>query len=690
METVTIPLVSKFEEFFTSHYKNAIEKLAEQYPKNKALIVDYKLLEAYDIELADELIDKPYAIIQAARDAVSTLGVLTSGEKEFNPYIRFENLPTDSNVFIRDVTSDFLGKLVALDGVITRAVDTKPKLTVGVFECNHCGKIYQMKQDDQTGGLSEPGICACERRTYTLLTGQSTFIDSQKIEIQEPLELLRGGEQSKKISIWLEEDLTNRVVPGDRIQIIGILRLHPPKFKRSVYDIYIDANNLIRLEKEFEEIDLDSKDLQDIKELSNDPKLFDKIIGSIAPSIYGHQEIKEAIALQLFGGTPGKVKADGMKIRPDTHILLIGDPGTGKSQILMYVKNLAPKGLYVSGKSTSAAGLTATAEKDDFGEGGWTLKAGALVLAAGGMAMIDEFDKMDEEDRSAMHEAMEAQEIHVAKAGIIATFKANAAILAGANPKYGRFDITEENLADQFNIPPTIMSRFDLIFPVRDVIDQKKDMEMADHILLSHFTAGVRAAKQNRDISELEMRIRPPIDPNLLRKYIAYARKTVKPVLSEEASNKVKEFYLELRHIGEKQGTVPITPRYLEGLVRLSEASAKARLSNTVELVDADRSVRLMKYCLKEVGIDPETGRFDIDRVMTGQSKSRTDKIRAVLRIVKKLTSQFEEARHEAILEEASGQGIKPDELDDLLTQLKRNGDIYSPKYGIFKPAEER
>jgi replicative DNA helicase Mcm len=306
------------------------------------------------------------------------------------------------------------------------------------------------------------------------------------------------------------------------------------------------------------------------------------------------------------------------------------------------------------------------------------------------MAMIDEFNHMSDEDKSAMHEAMEAQEIHVAKAGIIATFKANTAILAAANPKYGRFDISDENLIDQFNIPPTIMSRFDLIFPVRDIMDQKKDTEMAEHILTSHYTAGVRAAGQKHDISELEKMAKPPIDPDLLRKYIAYSRKVIKPVLSEEASNKIRDFYLELRRIGEKQGTVAITPRYLEGLVRLAEASAKARLSPTVDLVDSDRSIKLMKHCLKEVGIDPETGRLDIDRLVTGQAKSRTDKIRAILRIIKKLTSQFEEARHEAILEEATSHGIKPDELDSLLNELKRVGDVYTPKYGIYKPATER
>lgn len=689
METITVPYVSKFEEFFNMNYRGKLEKLAEMYPKEKSINVDYKLLEAYDTDLADELIENPYAVIQAAKDSIIALGLFTAEEK-FMPLVRFFNMPSEHDILIRNLTSERLNKFLSIDGLVTKITDPRPRLIIGVFECTHCGKIFSIPQTDQTGKLIEPNVCACERRSFKLLTDQSHFIDVQKLEIQEPLELLRGGGQAKRVSAWLEEDLTNKITPGDKIRITGVLRLKPPKFKRSVYDIYIDANHANRLEKEFEELELDEEDLKKVKDLSNDPKLYQKIIASIAPSIYGYDEIKEAIVLQLFGGTTGKVKPDGMKIRPDTHILLIGDPGTGKSQMLMYVKSLAPKGLYVSGKASTAAGLTASAERDEFAEGGWTLKAGALVLAAGGMVCIDEFDKMNPDDRASMHEAMEAQEIHVAKAGIITTFKANTAILAGANPKYGRFDPFEPP-ANQFDIPPTIMSRFDLIFPIKDVIDAKKDSEMAEHIIAAHYTSGVKVAKRTDiDVSKYEERVSPSIGPDLLRKYIAYARKNFSPILTVEAMSKIKSFYTNLRKIGEKQGTIPITPRYLEAVIRLAEASAKGRLSNLVEIEDANRSIRLLKYCLKEVGIDPETGRLDIDMIATGTPKSKTDKIRNVLRIIRKLSEHYEEARHEAILEEVKIEGIKPDDLDEILSILKRKGDIYSPKYGIFKPAEER
>lgn len=688
-ETITTHYLARFEDFFNSHYKSALEKLAEEYPKKRSLEVDYKTLEAYDIDLADELIEKPYAILEAARDAVSQMNIMTVEGDPMISFVRFHNLPTDHNVLVKDLDSNYLNKFLCLDGIVTKITDVRPRISQGVFQCQHCGRIYTVKQEDITGKLTEPNMCSCERKSFQLLTDQSDFVDTQKFEVQEPLELLRGGEQAKKISVWIEEDLTNKINPGDKIQISGTLRLRTPKFKKSIYDIFIDANNVIKLEKEFEELELSDNDLEKVFELSNDPKLYEKIVASIAPSIYGHSEIKEAIALQLLGGTPGKIKPDGMKIRPDMHILLIGDPGTGKSQILIYVNNLSPKGIYVSGKSSTAAGLTATAERDEFAEGGWTLKAGALVLAAGGMALIDEFDLMGDEDRSSMHEAMEAQEIHVAKAGIITTFKANTAILAAANPKYGRFDPYEPP-AGQFDIPPTIMSRFDLIFPIKDVIDLKKDEAMTDHILTSHYVSGINVKGDWAEVKEQGMKVTPVIEPDLLRKYIAYARKNITPVLSPESMEKMKSFYLDVRRIGEKQGTIPITPRYLEAVIRLAEASAKGRLSNTVEIEDAERAIKLLKHCLREVGIDPETGRFDIDMIATGIPKSRADKIRQVLRIIKKLNSDYEEAKHEAILEETKAEGMKPDDLDEILNTLKRNGDIYSPKYGIYKPAEEK
>ena len=264
-----------------------------------------------------------------------------------------------------------------------------------------------------------------------------------------------------------------------------------------------------------------------------------------------------------------KTLPEGGRIRSDIHILLIGDPGSAKTRMLQYMSDLAPKSVYVSGKSVTGAGLTASAERDDLGEG-WTLKAGALVLASGGLGCIDEFSHIEKAEQSALLEVMESQSVSVAKAGIVAKFKARTSILAAANPKFGRFD-PNQLPAEQFDIPPTLLSRFDLIFPIRDIMDEEKDKSLAQYVLTTHRDAALKQTPQQEEYNVLST--------EFLRKYIAYSRKMVKPVLSQEASEKIKDYYLQLRKLGQAQGAVAITPRQIEGLIRLSEASAKARLT---------------------------------------------------------------------------------------------------------------
>ncbi len=677
-----------FEDFFNlPKYRRALNELSLSYPQKKSLEVDYHDLDEYNIDLADELLERPHEVIEAAERAIENMGVLSPQGEIVKPHVRFHSIPESNKILIRNINSSWINRMLCLEGVITKITTVKPKISTAVFKCNSCERVYRIEQHRYQDALKTPGECVCGKKSFTLLVEDSEFVDVQRAEIQEPLEYMRGGEQAKSVTVWLSSDLTNKFVAGDKIEVTGVLKLNTGKKKSSVYDVFVDANHVKKLEQEFEEIEISEEDREWIHEMSKDPKIYEKIVASIAPSIYGHKEIKEAIALQLFGGTAGKVKPDGMKIRSDMHILLIGDPGTAKTQLLRYVKELAPKGIYVSGKSSSGAGLTATAEKDDFAEGGWTLKAGALVLAAGGIALIDEFDKMGDEDRSSMHEAMESQTISVAKAGIVTTFRANASILAAANPKYGRYDPFDPP-AEQFNIPPTILSRFDLIFPIRDVLNPQRDSEMADHILLTHKLA---AKSRREELTEEEKKdVIPVIEPEKLRKYIAYARKNSHPILSDEAIERIKRFYVDMRKLGETQKSVPITARYLEAIVRLAEASAKVRLSDTVELQDAERAIRLLQFSLREIGVDPETGQFDIDIIATGTPKSKADKIKTVRRIIKDISSEKGEATHADVLEEAKKNGINPEDLEEILNVLRREGDIYSPKHGVYKPAERR
>lgn len=323
---------------------------------------------------------------------------------------------------------------------------------------------------------------------------------------------------------------------------------------------------------------------------------------------------------------------------------------------------------------------TAAAEKDEVGEG-WVLKAGAMVLASGGIVAIDEFDKMEESDRSAIHEALEQQQISIAKAGIVTRFKAKTSVLAAANPKYGRFDPSMPP-AQQFEIPPTLLSRFDLIFPVKDVIDESRDRKMAEHILVGHKMAGV-AGKG-------EAAIVPPIDVPFLRKYIAYARMHVRPQLGNEAAEKIKEYYIDLRKLGEKDKTFPVTARQIEGIVRLAEASAKARLSDKVEVADAERAIGLVNFMLQNVFVDRETGKIDSDIISIGQPKSRIDKVRSIISAISSLEKTMDLVSIDDVVREVASYDIDENYARRLIEELKRQGDLYEPRAGFIKSARAK
>ncbi len=324
---------------------------------------------------------------------------------------------------------------------------------------------------------------------------------------------------------------------------------------------------------------------------------------------------------------------------------------------------------------------TASAEKDEFGEG-WVLKAGAMVLASGGQVNIDEVDKMEETDRVAMHEALESGQISIAKAGIVTTFKARTAVLAAANPKLGRFNPNEPP-ASQFELSPTLISRFDLVFPIKDVLDEIQDRKLAEHILKGHRYA-------IEDTGEKDSAIIPPIDIELLRKYIAYARKNFSPKISDAASDKIKDFYLQLRKLGEKQNNYPVTARQIEGLIRLSEASAKARLSNVVELQDAERAINLTEFVLQTVFMDRDTGRIDSDIINIGQAKSRTDRARTILSIIEEKEKEVDLVSIEDITKEAEKIGIDEPTVRRIIEDLHRQTEIYRPKSGYVKTSRSK
>ncbi|MDD4250979.1 MAG: minichromosome maintenance protein MCM [Candidatus ainarchaeum sp.] len=688
------PFVERFEEFFNLEYKKEIEKIIEFYPDKKSLVIDFKILEKFDPILADELLDNPDAVFESASVAIQEINIPSLNVDEFKPYIRFSNLPKDKIINIKDVGSQHLGKLICVEGLVRQITDVLPKLQTAVWKCKRCGNIYKTLQEKQR--IIMPNMCECHSREFDLVEEKSLFVDYQKIQIQEPLEKLKGNEQAVYIDAYVSDDLVNLVSAGDTTAFVGVLRLIPPqKDKKTIYGRFIDVNHLEETQKDFDKIAVSKEDIEKIKRLSQEEDIYEKLTASIAPAIYGHDIVKESIVLQLFGGVQ-KNLPNNQKIRGNVHILLIGDPGCGKSQLLQATGNIAPKSIYISGKTTSGVGLTASAVKDEFGEGGWTLKAGALVLASGGICMADELDKMDPNDRSALHEAMEQGMISVAKAGIVSRFKSDTSMLAAANPKFSRFDKFQPFL-EQINLPASLISRFDLFFMIRDVLDRTQDINIATHILETH-RSGERlrqASKTGKALSieekeKIDKITKPQIDSELLKKYISFARQKCFPVLVEEAMQRIIDFYVGLRDQGRNDGNYAATARQLEGLVRLSEASAKVRLKDFVELDDAERAINLVKRSLEETVTDPETGKIDIDIVTSGLTQSKQNAISIILKIIKDAMAQgIDMVPIEQVIAEGIEKGLDETKIVNAIEDLEKKGEIYKPRLHFLKPTKK-
>ena len=657
--------LAKFEEFFSTIYKDDVFEILEKYPDERSLTVNYEDLEMFDPDLADLLIEKPDEVILASQKAIKNIDPLMK-DAELN--IRFENLT--NNIPLSDLLSKYIGSFVSADGIVRKTDEIRPRIETGVFECRGCMRITEV---EQTSGnhIMEPSLCSeCGGRSFRLLQEDSKYIDTQSARMQEPLENLSGGTEPKQMLMVLEDDLVDELNPGDKVRITGTLKTFREE-RSGKFKNYIYVNHIEPLEQEFEELELSEEDEERILELSRDPHIHDKIINSTAPSIKGHRDVKEAIALQLFGGTVQQLE-DGTRLRGDLHILIVGDPGIGKSQILKYVSKLAPRSVYTSGKGTSGAGLTAAAVRDELG--GWSLEAGALVLGDQGNVCVDELDKMRSEDRSALHEALEQQTVSIAKAGIMATLNTRCSVLAAANPKFGTFD-QYKTLANQIDLPSPILSRFDLIFVIEDRPDVEKDRELAQHILKTHQYSNIAY----------------DIEPELLRKYIAYARKNVHPVLTDAANKVLEEFYVSVRTGGVEEGTpVPITPRQLEATIRLAEASAKLQLKNEVEASDAHRAISLQRRCLEKIGMDPDTGKIDIARVEGRTPTSERDKMRVVQEAIKALEEEFVEVPVNILKDHlAENHEMSEEKTDEILRILRSKVIIYEPHHGVVKRLED-
>jgi len=627
----------------------------------------------YDYEFAKQLMNKPDESLSVLQKAAYNQLLIEDPEyAETLEEVKVRIYDLYDKVELRKIGAPHIGKLIAIEGMVVKATVVKPKALKACFECRRCGTRQYI--DQTTPILRTPAICtnpSCKAKgPFDFVEEESKFMNIQEIWIQEKPEELPPGQLPTHVKIKLLGDLVQSVNPGDTVCIVGIPRTQTKRVKGgklNIFDLFIEANSVSGLSKE-PEAEPTPEELVKIKELAKDPWIHRKIIKSIAPSIYGNEDVKEAIMYLLFGGVEKHLP--DIRIRGEINVLLIGDPGTAKTQLLKYVAKIAPRGLYASGKGVSAAGLTAAVVREKESNQ-FTLEAGTLVLADKGVACIDELDKMRPQDREAMHEALEQHTVSIAKGGIVATLNARAAVLAASNPLFGRYD-PYRPVSENINLPVTLLSRFDLIFVLRDEPNTDLDKKLCEHIINIHSVRGGQ----------------PLIQPQLLRKYIAFARK-INPVLSKEAAERIEDFYLRMRKAGAgvEGSPIAISPRQLEALIRIAEARARAALREEVLAEDAEAAINIMIKSLRQVGIDlTSPGKADIDIILTGKPKSLRDKMAAVLDVLVELQRQTGIVHKEDLIKEVEQRyGIEESETRRIIAALMRDGVVFQPREGFLK-----
>ncbi len=660
-------LIIEAKNFFDFYKKDIGDSLRKG--KN-AVYIDFMKLSEFSKQLSEEILSNPEEILSLIEEAMEESGLVKSIR------VRLFNLPKSQEMKVRNIRSKHLNELIVIEGIIRQASDVRPQVVNAKFECPSCGTVISVLQIEKK--FREPTGCSCGRRGGFRQISKE-MVDTQRLVVEEAPESLSGGEQPKRINIFVKEDLVEpkmeeKTTPGSRIKIIGVLKEVPVPLATgglsTRFELAVETNNIIPLEETYEEVNITEEDEKQILELAEDPEVFEKLAKSITPSVWGYTEIKKSLVLQLFGGVQ-KVHLDGQKSRGDIHILLIGDPGVAKSVTLGFMANISPKGRYVVGKSASGAGLTATVVRDEYLRG-WSLEAGAMVLANKGLVCIDELEKMDPGDRSAMHEAMEQQTVTISKANVQATLRSETSVLAAANPKFGRFD-PYQSVAQQIDLPPTLINRFDIIFTLRDIPDKEKDSKIATHVLSEHQKEGASSI----------------VDKDLFRKYVAFSKQKIKPRITDEAANELKKFYVDLRNKPVSSDSalrpIPISARQLQALVRMSEASAKIRLSPEVSIDDAKRAIEIMKYYLMQVGYDYESKTFDIDKISGKISSAQRNKVFMVRDVINELEGRVGKLIPVEEIEKEMEGKLTKDEIEDALNKLNSNGVIFKPRRGYVQ-----
>ncbi|KDR16761.1 DNA replication licensing factor Mcm2 [Zootermopsis nevadensis] len=598
-------IANRFKSFLRNYvnskghylYKERIRRMCES--NRSSFVVEFPILASKEQVLAFFLPEAPFEML-AIFDEVATqlvLSIFPSYDRVTTDiHVRISDLPLVEE--LRTFRKIHLNQFVRTTGVVTATTGVLPQLSVVKYDCNKCGYVLGPFVQSQNAEV-KPGSCPeCQSNgPFMINMEQTVYRNYQKITLQESPGRIPAGRIPRSKDIIMLADLCDRCKPGDEIDVTGIYTNNYDGSLNTeqgfpVFSTVIMANHLIV--KDCKQIvqSLTDEDVAAITRLSKDYRIGERIVASIGPSIYGHEYIKRGIALALFGGE-SKNPGQKHKVRGDINVLICGDPGTAKSQFLKYVEKIAPRAVFTTGQGASAVGLTAYVKRSPATRE-WTLEAGALVLADQGVCLIDEFDKMNDQDRTSIHEAMEQQSISISKAGIVTSLQARCSVIAASNPIGGRYDASM-TFSENVNLSEPVLSRFDVLCVVRDEVDPMQDQHLAQFVVASHVKH-----HPNRGNHQDEMPVDPalgdvqPIPQELLKKYIVYARENVHPKLQRMDQDKVAKMYSQLRQESLATGSLPITVRHIESMIRMAEASARIHLRDYVQEDDVNMAIRMM------------------------------------------------------------------------------------------------
>jgi replicative DNA helicase Mcm len=703
---------ARWKTFFLEAKETEIFTLLSKQSITPTLYLSFHELEAFDPDFAEDILLSPRQILGTGTETLRQ--ICRERGEELDVILRVGELPRDSRRVIRSIGTADIGKLRSSEVQVIRISEIKPRMHLAVFNCESCGVSQEIVQNNERE-LIEPLRCppadqgGCGENAgrggktrFNLILNVSRLINNQWIEIQELPESVESGAQPGRAKVLIEGDLVNKHLPGQRIVANMIPVIYSEVLKNKKTPMFDIIYHLISSEHEsvpFTEIPITDEDEEQIIKISQREDLFELMQNSIAPSIYATgimNYVKRSLALQLFGGVSRK-NPDGTRTRGDIHILLMGDPGVAKSQLLTYVSELSPRGKFATGGGVSSAGLTAAAVKDSFADGRFSLEAGVLPLSDRGLAAIDEFDKISTEDRHVMHPAMEQQTIHIAKGGITASLPSRCAIIAAANPKGGRFSKGNgESVLRSFSetgLPLPLASRFDIMWMMKDYVRPDMDELIAKHILRSR-TRGVPEAlideymaddpkEQDKDLIMKEgVDGTKHLTPSFLRKYIAFAKRTYHPNIDQDVMALIIEYYVaerqsfvkdEGQHAGESN-VVPITARALESLIRLAEAHARMYLRNTATAEDAMVALAVYKHWRNESGIED-------DSEYSGVSVRKRNNTTIIMSIVRDICAENNNiATINSIYKRAIAKKIDEFTVDQIIQASCTAGQLYQPK----------